>query len=218
MSKQMCQPTWLIVPIKISSIYMWATRVQSILKHVSYKTLWITQLHHLWLRNVKQVPPVRHFHTARRSFLFRDIAASSGHSDNWLHKRKRWNSTGTASDGFLGTPCISHCSSPGTELCKVLYIADDHLAFVRRCLIAMVTHRSSHSVLLVVCLMPVPLGTLGAGAHSQADSHAVCLALLSPADGKCLMLITHRWTECTDKCVHICVCLPLWLYSSLSPS
>lgn len=40
----------------------------------------------------------------------------------------------------------------------------------------------------------------------------VCLALHRPPDGKCLLLITHRWTERTEMCVHICVCLPVTLF------
>ena len=45
----------------------------------------------------------------------------------------------------------------------------------------------------------------------------VCLALHSPSDGKCLLLlITHRWLESSQKCVHSCVCLPVTLCASLS--
>lgn len=40
-------------------------------------------------------------------------------------------------------------------------------------------------------------------------SFPVCLALRSPPDGKCLLLITHRWTVHTEECVHICICLPV---------
>lgn len=40
----------------------------------------------------------------------------------------------------------------------------------------------------------------------------VCLALHSPADGKCLLLITHRWTSAqTSVCTLVFVCLRLFI-------
>ena len=46
----------------------------------------------------------------------------------------------------------------------------------------------------------------------------VCLALHGPPDGKCLLLITHRWTARTHRRVRTVVFVCSWLYSSLSPS
>lgn len=65
---------------------------------------------------------------------------------------------------------------------------------------------SSHFVALRLALAPV--GNLGWGLGGS-DSQAACLARHSTADGKCLLLIAHRWTQCTDKCVHISVCLQI---------
>lgn len=43
--------------------------------------------------------------------------------------------------------------------------------------------------------------------HYPRGSLPVCLALHGPPDGKCLLLITHRWTERThtEVCAHLCL-------------
>ena len=67
-----------------------------------------------------------------------------------------------------------------------------------------------HGVLLVVLLYRPLLSrwefweVLSPG-DSLPVRFPVCLALHSPPDGKCLLLITHRWTQCTEKCVYMCV-------------
>lgn len=74
-----------------------------------------------------------------------------------------------------------------------------------------------HGVLSVVCrCMNVCLtGNFGKSITHGASlpvRFPACLALHSPPDGKCLLLITHRWAERAEKCVHICVCLPVTLF------
>lgn len=59
----------------------------------------------------------------------------------------------------------------------------------------------------------VSLGIVWEVHYPRGSPHVwfpACLALQGPADGKCLLLlIIHRWTECTEESVRACVCLPV---------
>lgn len=76
-----------------------------------------------------------------------------------------------------------------------------------------------HDVLLVVCCcLTGNIGKFITHGASLPVRFPVCLALHGPPDGKCLLLITHRWTERTENCVCTFVFVCLWLCSSLSRS
>lgn len=76
------------------------------------------------------------------------------------------------------------------------------------CLVSMATCSSHPSPCSAQrCVAPAPVGNLGWGRGRWIPMQPVWHST-APADGKCLLLIAHRWTGRTDYSVHACSSLP----------